>query len=74
MIDRIKNILTKALKSFVTSNLLVDEKKIGNALRTSILYTQKYLMDNSYMNNYNTGVAVTLLLFFKKKVFFVSKF
>lgn len=39
LIELIQKILTKALKSFITSNLLVDETQIGNALKTAILYT-----------------------------------
>jgi hypothetical protein len=70
LLDEVNSILIKAMRTFVTSNLLVDQSKLGNALRTSILYTQKYLLDNSFLNTYNTGAAVTILLFHNKKVRF----
>ena len=56
------------LKTFTACSVVLTDSSIGSALKTTIKYTQSYLAENHYIDSYNTGFAVTLVLMHKKRV------
>lgn len=63
-----KDSLLKSLKTFLRCREINDNFDLGNSIKNSLMFVQKYLSDNEYQKAYNTGVVAMICLIHNQNV------
>ena len=71
LIEKVSKVLHKILRSFLRMKFKVAYKRepeLGSVLDSAFKYTQKYVSDFHYLDAYNSGVCILVILIYNKKV------
>ena len=65
----VRDEINRAVSTFLSLTLIINSQNIPKSLKNALLFAQKSIAQNHYLNYYRAGVSVTLILLHKNKAY-----